>query len=148
MPIDCTQHSDQFGGFFKSAAVVSFAGCPEHGVPLRQLLKVQLASFSKQVGIRGPEVVLHDASATCLAALINELAVNPPSAERYPTPQVECHFSGSSTSRTSLLPSAFDGRKLDGRMLFRQSRLGSAERTSKHWRQVSRNSESIIPRAH
>jgi two-component sensor histidine kinase len=76
MPIDCTQHSDQFGGFFKSAAGGLIAGCPEHGVPLRQLLKIQLASFSEQVDIRGPEVVLHDASATCFATLINELAVN------------------------------------------------------------------------
>lgn len=76
MPIDWTQHSDQFGGFFKSAAGGLIAGCPEHGVPLRQLLKIQLASFSKQVDIRGPEVVLHEASATCFATLINELAVN------------------------------------------------------------------------
>jgi two-component sensor histidine kinase len=75
MPIDCT-HSDQFCGFFKFAAGGLIAGYPEHGVPLRQLLGVQLASFSKQVDISGTEVILHIASAICLATLINELAVN------------------------------------------------------------------------
>jgi len=76
MPIDRTQHADQFSGFFKSATGGLIAGCPEHGVPLRQLLGVQLASFSKQVAIRGPEVVLREGSAICFATLINELAVN------------------------------------------------------------------------
>ena len=76
MPIDCTQHSNQSSGFFKSAAGGLIAGWPEHGVPLRQLLGLQLASFSKQVDIRGPGVVLRDTSAICFATLINELAVN------------------------------------------------------------------------
>jgi two-component sensor histidine kinase len=76
MPIDRTQHSSQFRGFFKSAAGGLIAGCPEPGVPLRQLLGVQLASFSEQVDIRGTEVLLREASAICFATLINELAVN------------------------------------------------------------------------
>jgi two-component sensor histidine kinase len=76
MPIDCTQHPDQFSGFPKSAAGGLITGRLQHGVPLRQLLGIQLASYSKHVDIRGPEVVLHDASAICFATLINELAVN------------------------------------------------------------------------
>lgn len=76
MPIDCTEHSNQFSGFFKSAAGGLIDGCPEHGVPLRQLFGVQLAAFSKQIDIRGPEVVLDIAPAICFAALVNELAVN------------------------------------------------------------------------
>ena len=60
-----------------------FAGCPEHGVLLRQLLGVQLASFSKRVDIRGTEVVLHDDSAMCFATLINEPCLS----GCYPHPQ-------------------------------------------------------------
>jgi two-component sensor histidine kinase len=45
-------------------------------MPLRQLLGVQLAAFSKQIDIQGAEVVLDMARAINFATLINELAVN------------------------------------------------------------------------
>ena len=69
MPISCTQASDQICGLFKSAT-------GGYGMPLKQLLGVQLAAFSKQVDIQGAEVVLDMARAIHLATLVNELAVN------------------------------------------------------------------------
>jgi two-component sensor histidine kinase len=69
MPIDCTQASDPICGLFESAT-------GGYGMPLRQLLGVQLAAFSKQIDIQGAEVVLDMARAINFATLINELAVN------------------------------------------------------------------------
>lgn len=69
MPMGCTQAFDPICGLFESAT-------GGYGMPLRQLLGVQLAAFSKQIDIQGAEVVLDMARAINFATLVNELAVN------------------------------------------------------------------------
>lgn len=69
MPIGCTQAFDPICGLFESAT-------GGYGMPLKQLLGVQLAAFSKQIDIQGAEVVLDMARAINFATLVNELAVN------------------------------------------------------------------------
>ena len=49
----------------------------------------------------------------------------------------ECHFSASSTSRAILSPSVFCGRKPDGRVSSRGSRVSSTQRIWKRLRGIS-----------
>lgn len=69
MPINRAHSSYPICGLFESAT-------GGYGVPLRQLLGVQLAAFSRQIDIQGAEVVLDMARAINFATLVNELAVN------------------------------------------------------------------------